>query len=89
MDFCDPEGIAPNNSRNKIAFGAQQLHLKNKISMFCGLKEKEHIRFWKKKGKKKEQTKEKEKKKLITAKNGLVGMLGYLKTYRNVKPFLT
>ena len=49
---------------------------KNYVSMFCGLGE-EPTRF-RKKEKEKEEIK---KKKLIAAKNGLVEMKGYLKTY--------
>ena len=48
--------------------------------MFCGLGE-ERTKFRKKKKEKKEIN-------LIAAKSGLVGMKGYLKTYKHVKYFL-
>ena len=53
--------------------------------MFCGLGEKEHTRFRKKKKEKKETKKEKN---LMAAKSGFVGMKGYLETYNHVKHFL-
>ena len=60
--------------------------------MFCGLGEKERIKFRKKKKEKKRKKKEKEGKKkeinLIAAKSRLVGMKGYLKTYNQTKYFL-
>ena len=49
--------------------------------MFCGLGAEERTRFRQKKWKKKEKNH-------IAAKNGLVGMKGYLKTYNCVKYFL-
>ena len=67
--------------------------------MFCGLEE-ERTKFRKQKGKKEKEGKKKEKKgkkrkkkekkgkNLIAAKSGLVGMIGYLKTYNRVKIFL-
>ena len=51
--------------------------------MFCGLGEEEGTRFRKKREKK--ETKEKN---LNTAKSGLLGIKGYLKTYNRVKDFL-
>ena len=49
--------------------------------MFCGLGEEERTKIRKKKRKKKEMN-------LIAAKNGLVEMKGYLKTYNRMKYFL-
>ena len=46
--------------------------------MFCGLGEEERTRIRKKK----------KEKKLISAKGGLIGMKGYLKTHNTVKYFL-
>ena len=46
--------------------------------MFCGLEEEERTRIRKKK----------KEKKLISAKGGLIGMKGYLKTHNSVKYFL-
>ena len=43
--------------------------------MFCGLKEEERTKIWKKK----------KEKNLIAAKSGLVGMKGYLETYNQMK----
>ena len=58
--------------------------------MFCGLGEKECTRFRKKTKERKEKKKENKNKEeqLIAAKNGLVGMKGYRKTYNRVKYFL-
>ena len=59
--------------------------------MCCGLGEEERTKIRKKKkeikGKKGNKRKEKEKKEmnLIAAKSGLVGMKGYLKTYKHMK----
>ena len=56
--------------------------------MFCGLGEEEHrLQNLERKKEKKEKRKKKEMN-LITAKSGLVGMKGYLKTYNHVKYFL-
>ena len=50
--------------------------------MVCGLGEEERTKIGRKKRKKKEVN-------LIAAKSGLVGMKGYLKTYNNMKYFLS
>ena len=55
--------------------------------MFCGLGE-ERTKIRKKKKEKKGKKKEKKEINLIVAKNGLVGMKGYLKTYNHMKYFL-
>ena len=65
--------------------------------MFCGLGEEERTKIRKKKKEKKgNKTKKKKEINLIAAKSGLVGMKGYLKTYKPyeiffavLKPFLT
>ena len=49
--------------------------------MFCGLGEEERTKIRQKKRKKKEKN-------LNSAKSGLVGMKGYLKTYNHMKYFL-
>ena len=56
--------------------------------MFCGLGEKERIKFRKKKKEKKEKEGKKKEINLIAAKSRLVGMKGYLKTYNQTKYFL-
>ena len=72
--------------------------------MFCGLGEEERTKFRKKKNEKKGKKRKKKEKKgkkgkkekkgkkketnLIAAKNGLVGMKGYLETYNPMKYFL-
>ena len=48
--------------------------------MFCGLGEEERTKIRKKK--------ENKGKNRITAKRGLIGMKGYLKTYNHIKYFL-
>ena len=65
-------------SGEKIVFAAQQLYTKT----FCGLGEEERTKIRKKKKEKKREIN------LIAAKNGLVGMKGYLKTYNHMKYFL-
>ena len=52
--------------------------------MFCGLGEEERTKI----RKKKKEKKGKKEMNLIAAKSGLVGMKGYLKTYKNMKYFL-
>ena len=59
--------------------------------MCCGLGEEERTKFRKKKKEKKGKKGKKSKKKeinVIAAKNGLVGMKGYLETYNPMKYFL-
>ena len=59
--------------------------------MCCGLGEEERTKNRKKKKEKKGKKKEKKEKKeinLIAAKNGLVGMKGYLETFNHMKYFL-
>ena len=80
-------------SGENIAFAAQQLYTKIRLSMFCGLGEDERTKIRKKikekKGKKKKKGKKgKKEENLIAAKSGLVGMKGYLKTSNRVKYFL-
>ena len=50
--------------------------------MFCGLGEEERTKIRKKKKEKKKEIN------LIAAKSGLVGMKGYLETYKPIKYFL-
>ena len=52
--------------------------------MCCGLGEEERTKI----RKKKKEKKRKKEIKLIAAKNGLVGMKGYLETYNPMKYFL-
>ena len=53
--------------------------------MFCGLGEEKRTKLGRKKKEKKGNKKEIN---LIAAKNGFVGMKGYLKTYNHMKYFL-
>ena len=64
-------------SGEKIAFAAQQLYTKIRFSCFAVYEKKSVQKFRKKK-----------EINFITAKNGLGGMKGYLKTYNYVKYFL-
>ena len=74
----------------KIAFAAQQFHTKIRFRCFV-ISEKnsgEDLGRKKKRKKGKKRKKERKKMKLIAAKNGLVGIIRYFKTYDRVKYFL-